>query len=88
VNRYDKNAEITAEDIRSTLACGELSLVPNDFKNVSACINTGMPLLEHARSAAVTRAVVDLHSRLGGNAADRQGLLARTFSGLLNARTS
>ena len=88
VNRYDRNAEITAEDIRATLTCGELSLVPNDFKNVSACINTGMPLLEHARSAAVTRAIVDLHSRLGGNAADRQGLLARTFSGLLNARTS
>ncbi len=88
VNRYEKDAAITAEDIRSTLACGELSLIPNDFKNVSDCINTGVPLLEHARSAAVTRALLDLHSRVGGNAADRQGLLARTFSGLLKARTS
>jgi pilus assembly protein CpaE len=88
VNRYEKDAPITAEDIRATLACGELSLIPNDFDTVSDCINTGMPLLERARSAAVTRAVVDLHTRLGGNAADRQGLLARTFSGLLKARTS
>jgi pilus assembly protein CpaE len=88
VNRYDKDAAITAEDIRSTLACGDLSLIPNDFRNVSECINTGKPLLEHARSAAVTRALVDLHSRLGGTAVDRQGLLARTFSGLLKSRTS
>lgn len=87
VNRYDKDAAITAEDIRSTLACGDLSLIPNDFRNVSECINTGKPLLEHARSAAVTRALVDLHSRLGGNAVDRQSLLARTFSGLLKSRT-
>ncbi len=88
VNRYDKDGAISAEDIRTTLACGDLSLVPSDFRNVSECINTGMPLLERARTAAVTRAVVDLHSRLGGNQADRQGLFARTFSGLLKSRAS
>jgi pilus assembly protein CpaE len=87
VNRYDKEAAITAEDMRSTLACGDLFLVPNDFRNVSECINTGMPLLERARSAAVTRATVDLHSRLGGSQAERQGLFARRFSGLLKSRT-
>jgi pilus assembly protein CpaE len=88
VNRYDKDGALSAEDIRTTLACGDLSLVPSDFKNVSECINTGMPLLDRARTAAVTRAVVDLHSRLGGNQADRQGLFARTFSGLLKSRTT
>jgi pilus assembly protein CpaE len=88
VNRYDKEGAIRTEDIRTTLACGELSLVPSDFRNVSECINTGMPLLDHARTAAVTRAVVDLHSRLGGNQADRQGLFARTISGLLKSRTT
>jgi len=86
VNRYSKDAAITAEDIRSTLACGDLSLVPNDFRAVSECINTGMPLLARARSAAVTRAVLDLHSRLGGTLAERPGLLGRTFSGFLKSR--
>jgi pilus assembly protein CpaE len=87
VNRYDKDAAVTAEDIRSTLACGDLSLVPNDFRTVSECVNTGMPLLMRARNATVTRAVLDLQSRLGGNLTDRQGLLARTFSGFLKSRT-
>ncbi len=88
VNRYDKEAAISAEDIRTTLACGDLSLVPSDFSNVSECINTGVPLLDRARTAAVTRAVVDLHSRLGGSQVDRQGLFARTISGLLKPRTT
>jgi pilus assembly protein CpaE len=83
VNRYSKDAAITSEDIRSTLACGDLSLVPNDFDTVAECINTGMPLLARARGAPVTRAVLDLHSRLGGIAAERPGLLGRTFSGFL-----
>jgi pilus assembly protein CpaE len=88
VNRYDKDGAITAEDIRSTLACDELSLVPNDFRTVADCVNTGTPLLVHARSAAVTRAVLDLQIRLGGNEAERVGLLARTFSGFRKARSS
>lgn len=87
VNRYDKSAGITAEDIRTTLGCGELSLVPNDFDTASACVDTGTPLLVRARNAAVTRAVVSLQSRLGGSELERPGLLARTFSGILKPRS-
>ncbi|HEX8782155.1 MAG TPA: hypothetical protein VF764_02195 [Steroidobacteraceae bacterium] len=87
VNRYDKNAGITTEDIRTTLGCEELSLVPNDFATVSACVNAGTPLLQSARNAAVTRAVVTLQSRLGGNEVERPGLLARTFSGIIKSRS-
>jgi len=88
VNRYEKNSNITVEDIRTTLACGELALVPNDFGTVSACIDTGSPLLVQARSAAVTRAVVTLQSRLGGSQPEQQGLLSRTLSGFIKARAS
>lgn len=87
VNRYEKSAAITAEDIRTTLGCDELSLVPNDFGTVSECVDTGTPLLVRARTAAVTRAVVTLQSRLGGTAVEQQGLLARTFSGILKSRS-
>jgi pilus assembly protein CpaE len=87
VNRYEKNAGITADDIRTTLGCGELSFVPNDFRTVSACVETGMPLLMQARAAAVTRAVVALQSRLGGSNLEQQGLLARTFSGMFKAKS-
>jgi pilus assembly protein CpaE len=87
VNRYDKSSSITADDIRNTLGCGELSLIPNDFATVSACVDAGAPLLIRARGAAVTRAVGTLHSRLGGNEVERQGVLARTFSGILKSRS-
>jgi len=86
VNRYEKNSDITVEDIRTTLACGEVALVPNDFATVAACIDTGTPLLMQARNAAVSRAVVALHSRLGGSRAEQQGLLTRTLSGLIKPR--
>lgn len=88
VNRYEKNSDITAEDIRTTLGCGELALVPNDFATVAACIDTGTPLLMQARNAAVTRAVVALHSRLGGSKTEQQGLLTRTLSGFIKPRAT
>jgi pilus assembly protein CpaE len=88
VNRYDKKSGITVEDIRTTLACGEVFLVPNDFRTVSECVNTGTPLLVAAQNAAITRAVLTLQLRLGGVAAEQRGLLARTFSGLRKASST
>jgi pilus assembly protein CpaE len=88
VNRYDKDAPISADDIRSTLACPDLSIVPNDYRVVSECIATGRPLFDHARGAAITKAVMALETRLGGTAAEvRPGLLARTFSSLIKPRS-
>lgn len=88
VNRYQKDSGITTEDIRTTLGCGELSLVPNDFRNVSVCLDTGAPLLTHAPGAAVTRAAIALQTRLGGAAIETQGFLARKLSGLMKSRTT
>jgi len=89
VNRYDKNAAVTIEDIVKTLNCGEPSRVPNDFRTISDCVNTGTPLYEYARNAAVTRAVIALEARLSGTAIpERLSLLSRTFSGLLKPRSS
>ena len=88
VNRYDKKSGITVEDVRTTLTCGEMFLVPNDFRTVSECINTGTPLLVSAPNAVITRAVLSLQLRLGGVAAEQRGLLARTFSGLRKASST
>jgi pilus assembly protein CpaE len=87
VKRYDKAASISVADIQKALSCNEPVLVPNDFRLVSECINSGTPLLDHARSAAITKAVMNLETRLGGSAArPRSGVLARTFSNLLSGR--
>jgi pilus assembly protein CpaE len=85
VNRYDKSASISTGDIQKGLGCNEPLLVPNDFRLVSECINSGTPLLDQARGAAITKAVMSLQARLGGAATrPRSGVLARTFSNLLS----
>ena len=88
VNRYEKDSPISTEDIRSAIGCADLSIVPNDYRSVSECIAAGRPLFEHARTAAITKAVMALETRLGGTAATaRPGLLARTFSSLIKPRS-
>ncbi len=87
VNRYDKGASISVADIQKALGCNEPVLVPNDFRLVSECINSGTPLLDQARGAAITKAVMSLQTRLRGAATrPRSGVLARTFSNLLSGR--
>ncbi len=89
VNRYEKNSPVTPEDIRNTLGCEDLSLIPNDFRTVSQCIDTGMPLFEQARGAPITKAIMELETRLGGSsAAERPSLLARTFSSFIKSRSA
>jgi pilus assembly protein CpaE len=87
VNRYEKNAPVTLEDIGKTLNCGDVHTVPNDFRTVSDCVNTGTPLYDYAKGASVTRAILALEARLSGTLPDqKRGLLGRTFSGILKPR--
>ena len=87
INRHEKDATVAADDIQKTLACNALTLVPNDFRVVSECINSGTALLDYAGNAAITRAVMALETRLGGISAHaRPNMLARTFSNLLPGR--
>jgi pilus assembly protein CpaE len=88
INRFEKGATVAVDDIQKALGCGEPILVPNDFKSVSECINSGTALLDYASTAAITRAVMTLETRLGGTSAQtRPGMIARTFSNLLPGRT-
>jgi pilus assembly protein CpaE len=88
VNRYQKDGAVSLEDVRNTLACGEITVIPNDFRSVSECIATGQPLLAHARSASITKAVTALATKLGGGAAaTAPGLLARALSNLIRPRS-
>jgi pilus assembly protein CpaE len=88
INRYEKGSDVATDDIQKTLACNPPTLVPNDFKSVSECINSGTALLDYAGSTAITRAVMTLETRLGGNSAQsRPGVIARTISNLLPGRS-
>jgi len=87
INRHEKNATVAVDDIQKTLVCNAAMLVPNDFRSVSECINSGTALLDYAGNAAITRAVMNLETRLGGiSVQSRPGVIARTFSSLLPGR--
>lgn len=88
INRYEKDAAVSVEDIQKTLACNTPTLVPNDFRTVSECINSGTALLDYAGNSAITRAIMALETKLGGTSAQaRQSVIARTFSNLLPGRS-
>ena len=88
VNRHEKSAAVAVADIQKSLACNDPLLVPNDFTTVSECINSGTALLDHARNATITRAVMTLETRLGGTSAQpRSSMIARTISNLLPGRS-
>lgn len=66
VNRFERNSVVTLKDIEKALSTSDLVQVPNDFRVVSDCVNAGTPLQDHARNAAVTRALLALQQRLAG----------------------
>jgi pilus assembly protein CpaE len=82
VNRYDKAAPVSLQDIAQALRCSELQKLPNDYAVVSASQNTGVPLLLHAPRAPVTLGMRELSQALYGSKTAEPGLLKRTFGRL------
>ena len=82
VNRYNKAAPITLQDIGEALRCSDLQKLPNDFAAVSESQNSGIPLEMHAPRAPITLALRALKQELAGTEVDEQGLFKRTFSRL------
>ncbi len=70
VNRYSKSGEIQLGDIEKALSGSAVMTVPNHFKIVSESINLGIPMYEHARQSSITRALIELQSRIIGLKSD------------------
>ena len=60
INRYDKSGTVRSEDVRDAVGFDEVTTLPSDFKRVNQSINIGSPLLQAARSARITRDMVQL----------------------------
>ena len=81
VNRYDKSSPITLTEVAKALNHQSIMTVPNDFKNVSESLNNGMPLMEVARRASISRALYGLSEEItGGRDRARPGLLGKLFN--------
>jgi len=84
INRFEKSSSIALEDVHHALNGIEAVTLPSDFKTVAESINLGVPIYEHARSSAVTKALMSLCALLGGRAVKPTGgLFGKTFANLL-----
>ena len=80
VNRYDKSSPITLTEVAKALKHQPILTVPNDFKHVSESLNNGMPLLEIARRAPISKALHGLSEEItGGKDKSGSGLLGKLF---------
>ena len=86
VNRYDKRADITVADVKKALKTEDLLTIPNQFKVTAESINSGMPLTEVRRSAAVAKGLQGLSQSISGADASNQGLLNKVVPGLVAHR--
>ena len=57
VNRWTKNSEIQADDIRKSLRVDALHRVPNNYKIANESINAGIPVADISNSAALMKGI-------------------------------
>ncbi len=79
LNRFDKNADIGLDHIRRALGRVKINVVPNSYKEVTAAINHGDPLLKASRTNAVSRQLAELAATLNPRQEESRGLLGRLF---------
>ncbi|MBF7728645.1 AAA family ATPase [Pseudomonas sp. N040] len=78
VNRYNKAASISLQDISTALQCSLLHKLPNDFVAVTESQNSGIPLAMQAPRAPITQALDQLSKELlGTSLVSEPGLLQR-----------
>ena len=57
MNRYGANVDIKADLAQETLQYPIFSLIPNEYQNVVASINQGVPLRELAPSSSIAKTI-------------------------------
>jgi len=73
-------------DVKKALKTEDLLTIPNQFKVTAESINSGMPLTEVRRSAAVAKGLQGLSQSISGADASNQGLLNKVVPGLVAHR--
>lgn len=85
VNRFDPKNPVRTEAIREALRLDAVAAVPNDYRCVAETINLGVPLYQHQRTAAVTKAIVGVAEKLGGQPRNQKGFFQTVVSHLFGA---
>jgi len=65
VNRFNQENSFAIKDIKNTLQCKNVLVIPNDYDRVAAAANLGVPLLDYAKETKITQALITLAESLG-----------------------
>jgi pilus assembly protein CpaE len=89
VNRFAKNAPVELADIKKALRQGKLITVPNQYQLASESINSGIPVAEISKSAALTKGIRSLQAELTNPAGKPSpNFLKRALPTFFKERTS
>ena len=83
VNRYAKTALLQLDDISRTLQTEVLEVIPNHYQRALESSDSGVPLYEGNRGAAITDSLVNLAAQMTGGKVERPGLLRRALPSFL-----
>ncbi len=82
VNRWEKNSQITLDDLKKTLNISEVITLPNQYEVVATSVNQGVPVATVAPTSAITKALRDWAQRIAPLADKPKG---RWLSGLFRS---
>ena len=81
VNRYQKGGDIGLDDVKRALGHEVAHVVPNQFDDVAASVNQGVPIMKLAPNSTVTKALLQIASTLVDlSAKTSTGWLSRVFN--------
>ncbi len=80
VNRYEKGGKLRLQDLQSALGADIMHTIPNDYLAVTDSVNQGVPVLQLARSSAVSRSLAELVELVTARRVpENKGLFDRIF---------
>jgi len=89
VNRFSKSAAVELGDIKKALRQDKLFTIPNQYKLASESINSGIPVADISKSAALTKSIRKLRVALSDpESSPSRNIFQRALPTFLKARMS
>jgi pilus assembly protein CpaE len=83
VNRISKNSLLQLEDISRALSMEVTAVIPNHYQQALESSDSGVPLYEVDRNAAITISLLNIVAQMTGEKTERPGLLRRVLPSFL-----
>ncbi len=80
VNRFEKNSEITVDDIENTLRIPVFKSVPNNYSVVDESVNHGVPVYKLAPRSPVAKVLQEISRELNQSGKDQGRWLKKLFT--------